>query len=135
MLYAHPKTRAAAGLSRTSPPSSGCTKTPRCARAVSKQLLAAGPTGDMFWMFPVTAIAYLDQGQLSDSARQALRRSLKTYMPYRGDTENHWLLYYTTLYLMSQLWPDQERRRVVHRQIVRREPARSRRAGSNPGCS
>jgi hypothetical protein len=27
-------------------------------------------------------------------------------MPYRGDTENHWLLYYTSLYLMSQLWPD-----------------------------
>jgi len=25
-------------------------------------------------------------------------------MPYRGDTENHWLLYYTTLYLMAQLW-------------------------------
>jgi hypothetical protein len=28
-------------------------------------------------------------------------------MPYRGDTENHWLLYYTSLYLMAQLWPDQ----------------------------
>ncbi len=28
-------------------------------------------------------------------------------MPYRGDTENHWLLYYTSLYLMSQMWPDQ----------------------------
>ena len=28
-------------------------------------------------------------------------------MPYRGDTENHFLLYYTTLYLMAQLWPDQ----------------------------
>jgi len=27
-------------------------------------------------------------------------------MPYRGDTENHFLLYYTSLYLMSQLWPD-----------------------------
>jgi hypothetical protein len=60
----------------------------------------------MFWMFPVTAIAYLDRGQLSDSARQALRRSFKTYMPYRGDTENHWLLYYTCLYLMAQMWPD-----------------------------
>ena len=53
-------------------------------------------------------MAYLDQGQLSDSARQALRRSFKTYMPYRGDTENHWLLYYTSLYLMAQLWPDQD---------------------------
>lgn len=71
-----------------------------------EQLLAE-PTGDMFWMFPVTAIAYLDQGQLSTSARQALHRAWKSYMPYRGDTENHFLLYYTSLYLMSQLWPDQ----------------------------
>jgi hypothetical protein len=70
------------------------------------ELLQAGPTGDMFWMFPVTAIAYLDQGQLSPEARKALQRAWKTYMPYRGDTENHWLLYYTMLYLMAQLWPD-----------------------------
>ena len=60
----------------------------------------------MFWMFPVTAIAYNDRGQLSASARQALRNAWKTYMPYRGDTENHWLLYYTCLYLAAQMWPD-----------------------------
>jgi hypothetical protein len=71
-----------------------------------EQLLAA-PSGDMFWMFPVTAIAYLDQGQLTPAARQALRNAWKTYMPYRGDTENHFLLYYTCLYLMSQMWADQ----------------------------
>ena len=47
-------------------------------------------------MYPVTAIAYLDKGQLSATARKALRKSWKTYAPYRGDTENHWLLYYTT---------------------------------------
>jgi len=70
-----------------------------------EQFLAA-PSGDMFWMFPVTAIAYLDQGQLKPSARQALRNAWKTYMPYRGDTENHFLLYYTCLYLMSQMWPE-----------------------------
>jgi hypothetical protein len=72
-----------------------------------EQLLAAGPTGDMFWMFPVTSIAYVDRGQLTESARQALRRSWRTYMPYRGDTENHFLLYYTCLYLMSQMWANQ----------------------------
>jgi hypothetical protein len=72
-----------------------------------EQFLAA-PSGDMFWMFPVTAIAYLDQGQLTPAARQALRNAWKTYMPYRGDTENHFLLYYTCLYLMSQLWPADE---------------------------
>jgi hypothetical protein len=71
------------------------------------QLLEAGPSGDMFWMFPVTAVAYLDKGQLTPEARRALRDSWRTYMPFRGDTENHWLLYYTTLYLMAQLWPDE----------------------------
>src|SRR5690349_12464932 len=45
-----------------------------CSRRL-EELLAAGPSGDMFWMFPMTAIAYLDQGQLTDSARQAMRRS------------------------------------------------------------
>jgi hypothetical protein len=74
----------------------------------SKKLeeLLVQPSGDMFWMYPVTAIAYLDQGQLTESARQMLRKSWKTYMPYRGDTENHFLLYYSCLYLMSQMWPD-----------------------------
>jgi hypothetical protein len=75
-----------------------------CSRRL-EELLAEGPTGDMFWMFPITAIAYLDQGQLTPAARQALRASFRTYMPYRGDTENHWLLYYTSMYLMAQLWP------------------------------
>jgi hypothetical protein len=67
-----------------------------CSRRL-EELLAAGPTGDMFWMYPVAAIAYLDRGQLSDSARRALRDSFRTYMPYRGDTENHWVMYYTSL--------------------------------------
>ncbi len=71
------------------------------------ELLDQGPTGDMFWMFPVTAIAYLDQGQLSPEARHALRRAWRTYMPFRGDTENHWLLYYASLYLMAQKWPNE----------------------------
>ena len=71
------------------------------------EILDAGPSGDMFWMFPVTAVAYLDKGQLTPEARQALRDSWRTYMPFRGDTENHWLLYYTSIYLMSQKWPNE----------------------------
>ena len=77
-----------------------------CSRSLI-QLLDAGPTGDMFWMFPVIAIAYLDQAQLSTEARRKLRDAWRTYMPYRGDTENHWLLYYTSLYLAAQLWPNE----------------------------
>jgi hypothetical protein len=76
-----------------------------CSRRLME--LLRDPTGDMFWMFPVTAIAYLNQNQLTPAATQALRDTWRTYMPFRGDTENHWLLYYTSLYLMSQLYPGQ----------------------------
>lgn len=68
------------------------------------ELLRPPIHGDMFWQFQVTAVAYLDRGQLSDEARRALREAWRTYMPFRGDTENHWLLYYTSMYLMAQLW-------------------------------
>ena len=103
--YAHPKGRATTAT-RRSPPTLAARRSrlvfPKAGATAGRAL-----SGDMFWMFPVTAIAYLDQGQLTASARQALRRAWKTYMPYRGDTENHLLLYYTTLYLMAQLWPNQ----------------------------
>jgi hypothetical protein len=104
--YAHPKSSGPAGYANIAAKLKLHQDAALCSKRL-EEMLSAGPTGDMFWMFPITAIAYLDQGQLSDSARQALRRSFRTYMPYRGDTENHWLLYYTCLYLMAQLWPDQ----------------------------
>ena len=105
--YAHPKAAGPLGYLNIAAKLKLHEDAALCSRRL-EELLEAGPTGDMFWMFPITAVAYLDQGQLSDSARRALRRSFKTYMPYRGDTENHWLLYYTSLYLMAQLWPDQD---------------------------
>ncbi len=61
--------------------------------------------GDIFWMFPATAVAFTDDGQLSEEARTKLRDTRRTCMPYRGDTENHWLLYYASLYLMVQKYP------------------------------
>jgi len=102
--YAHPKTPGPLGYANIA----AMLRLHECGADCSRRLeeLLADPTGDMFWMFPVTAVAHLDRGQLSDAARNALRRSFKTYMPYRGDTENHWLLYYSTLYLMAQMWPD-----------------------------
>ncbi|MGA2267587.1 MAG: hypothetical protein ABSH44_03855 [Bryobacteraceae bacterium] len=103
--YAHPKTSGPPGYANIAARLWLREDPQWCSRRL-EELLSAGPTGDMFWMFPITAIAYLDRGQLSDSARHALRDSFRTYMPYRGDTENHWLLYYTSLYLMAQMWPN-----------------------------
>jgi hypothetical protein len=105
--YAHPKAPGPLGYANIAAKLRLHEDPELCSRTL-EGLLAAGPTGDMFWMYPIAAIAYLDRGQLSGSARQALRRSFQTYMPYRGDTENHWLLYYTSLYLMAQLWPDRD---------------------------
>ncbi len=103
-VYAHPRDPARMGYANIAAKLWLREDPALCSRRL-EELLAAGPTGDMFWMYPVTAIAYLDRGQLTASSRDALRRSFRTYMPYRGDTENHWLLYYTSLYLMAQLWP------------------------------
>lgn len=64
------------------------------------------PSGDMFWMFPVTCISYLGRDQLTPAAKAAVREAWRTYMPLRGDTENHWVMYYMSLYLMTQLYPD-----------------------------
>jgi len=104
--YAHPKNAAQAGFATIAAKLTLHEDPEWCSRRL-QELLAGEQTGDMFWMFPVTAVVYTDRGQLSGSARDALRKAWKTYMPYRGDTENHWLLYYTCLYLMAQLWPDQ----------------------------
>ncbi|MDP3071075.1 MAG: hypothetical protein Q8N18_12345 [Opitutaceae bacterium] len=65
------------------------------------------PSADMFWMFPVTCISYLGRDQLTAEAKAAIREAWRTYYPLRGDTENHWVMYYTTLHLMADLWPDE----------------------------
>jgi hypothetical protein len=56
-------------------------------------------------MFPVTCISYLGRDQLTTEAKAAVREAWRTYFPLRGDTENHWVMYYSTMYLMAQLWP------------------------------
>ena len=69
--------------------------------------LMRDPGGDMFWMYPMTLINFLAQDTLPDRFRERLREQWRTYRPYRGDTENHWAMYYTSLYLMTQLYPDE----------------------------
>lgn len=79
------------------------------AAAVSDRVLAlmAGrQSGDMFWMFPWTAISFLGRDQLTPEAQAAIRAAWRTYFPLRGDTENHWVMYYTSLFLMAELHPD-----------------------------
>ena len=63
--------------------------------------------GDMFWMYPFIMVQYEGRDSLSDEYRQKMRDLWRTYMPYRGDTENHWAMYYAAMYLVTQMYPDE----------------------------
>jgi hypothetical protein len=69
--------------------------------------LMQNPRGDMFWMYPFTTVMYVGRDVLPPDTKQAMRDLWRTYEPYRGDTENHWALYYASLYLAAQLYPDE----------------------------
>lgn len=75
-----------------------------CSRSLIE--LMKEPGSGPFWMFPVVEIAYLGRGQLTAEAQKAIRDAWRSGMQIRGDTENHWAMYYTSLYLMAQLYPD-----------------------------
>ncbi|MEP7217838.1 MAG: hypothetical protein ABI876_02920, partial [Bacteroidota bacterium] len=68
--------------------------------------LLTNPSGDMFWMYPAVACYFNCRAQLNAQWRARFRETLKRYTPYRGDTENHFLMHYSTLLLFSQEWPE-----------------------------
>lgn len=68
--------------------------------------LLKDPRGDMFWMFPVIGAYLHGKEVMSVEVGRAVRNAWKTYAPYRGDTENHWCMYYVSLYLAAEQWPD-----------------------------
>lgn len=77
----------------------------RCSRSVIE--LMKTPGSSPFWMFPTAGVAYLGRDKLSPEARAAIRRAWSSVMQLRGDTENHWAMYYASLYLMAQLYPNE----------------------------
>ena len=64
------------------------------------------PTGAMFWMLPMVFVMHAGQEHLDDDDWTFIRGLWRTYFPYRGDTENHWLMYYASLYLAAQMFPE-----------------------------
>ncbi len=76
-----------------------------CSRSVIE--LMKEPGSGPFWMFPVVNVAFLGRDQLSPEARQSIRDAWRRTMQLRGDTENHWVMYYASLYLMSEMYPDE----------------------------
>ena len=65
------------------------------------------PRGDMFWMYQFITVTYAGQDWLPAIVTNRMRDLWRTYTPYRGDTENHWALYYTALYLIAQMYPNE----------------------------
>jgi len=60
--------------------------------------------GDMFWMYGCTGLYFSTKKNLPAAYKKKIRECWKKFTPYRGDTENHFLMYYSSLYLMSQEW-------------------------------
>lgn len=69
--------------------------------------LLASPRGDMFWMV-ASMVAYLHgmrSGTIAPDVDAMMRLAWRRYTPYRGDTENHWVMYYSMLFLAAETWP------------------------------
>lgn len=76
-----------------------------CSQRVIDLMRAPG-TGP-FWMFPTVCIAYLGRDRLTPEALASIRTAWRTTRQLRGDTENHFVMYYASLYLMADLYPDE----------------------------
>ncbi len=63
------------------------------------------PRGDMFWMYPCISAYLQGKDKMSAATKAAVRNAWKTYAPYRGDTENHWAMYYASLFIAAEQWP------------------------------
>lgn len=64
------------------------------------------PKGDMFFTYPLMGFYLHHRDRLPADLRDWFRRVWQTYTPYRGDTENHWVMYYTAVLLAAQTWPE-----------------------------
>jgi hypothetical protein len=56
-------------------------------------------------MYGCAGLYYSCRNTLPDSYKKKIRECWKKFTPYRGDTENHFLMYYGSLFLMAQEWP------------------------------
>jgi len=62
--------------------------------------------GGMFFCYSMIGVYLFTHDVLPDSLTRSIREAYRIRTMYRGDTENHWVMYYTGLYLASQTWPD-----------------------------
>ncbi len=70
--------------------------------------LITEPSGDMFFMYSSLMTYLRAEDKMPDWLKRKYRSVWKTYTPFRGDTENHWVMYYVSLYLASQKWKGED---------------------------
>ncbi len=70
--------------------------------------LTYNPKGDMFWFYPAVTLYCYGQKNMPPEYKAKMRASFKNYTPNRGDTENHWMMYYVSLYLITQEFPNED---------------------------
>ena len=64
--------------------------------------------GGMFYAYTLIGTYLHTRDMLPDSLKRKVREAFRVRMMYRGDTENHWVMYYTGLYLAAQTWPNED---------------------------
>jgi hypothetical protein len=64
--------------------------------------------GGMFYAYGLIGTYLYNRAFLPDSLPPKIRRAYRERMMVRGDTENHWVMYYTGLYLAAQTWPNED---------------------------
>lgn len=64
--------------------------------------------GGMFFAYSMMGVYLHTRDILPDSLRRNIREAFRVRTMYRGDTENHWVMYYTGLYLAAQTWPAED---------------------------
>ncbi len=66
--------------------------------------MMANPVGNMFYIYELMGTYLFGKKSLPKKCGDKVRDNLEQSTIYRGDTENHWLQYYTGWYLASQEW-------------------------------
>jgi hypothetical protein len=65
--------------------------------------------GGMFFAYTMMGTYLHNRDVLPDSMKQKVRHAFAVRSMYRGDTENHWVMYYVGMYLAAQTWPGEDR--------------------------
>jgi hypothetical protein len=64
--------------------------------------------GGNFYSYTLIGTYLHCRAALPDSLHRKVRDAYRRRTMYRGDTENHWVTYYTGIYLAAQTWPGED---------------------------